>query len=375
MHLRDTFQLDPTVTFLNHGSFGACPTPVFAVYQQIQREVERQPVDFFGRRVRGLLAEARQALGAYLHVAGDDLTFVTNATMGINTVAKSLPLRPGDEILTSDHEYGAINMTWGRAVAQSGAKIVTYSPQMPLTTPDAFINGLWEHVTPNTRVIALSHITSPTALIFPIKEICHKARAAGIWTVIDGAHAVSQLPLDLTDIAPDFYTGNHHKWLCAPKGSGFLYVRQEHQAMIQPLTHSWESEDANPFHQRHEWHGTEDVSQHLAVPAAIAFQNEHNWSHIRQECHTLLMHAREEIAALGNNNSLAEDPGQWFAQMGAFPLPSRELADYHRLWPEFNVEIPVFQWQNHILCRVSIQAYNTEDDVHRLVTALKTIIQ
>jgi isopenicillin-N epimerase len=206
--LRGEFLLDPTVVFLNHGSFGACPAPVFDEYQRWQRELERQPVEFIGRRSEDLLADARAALASYLNVDPDNLVYVVNATSGINVIARSLPLELGDEILTTNHEYGALNMTWDWMCGKAGARYVQHPIPTPVSSREELVESFWSAVTPRTRVIFLSHITSPTALTFPVKEICRRAREAGILTVVDGAHAPGHIPLDLQDLGVDIYSGN-----------------------------------------------------------------------------------------------------------------------------------------------------------------------
>ena len=237
--MRDLYLLDPDVHFLNHGSFGATPRPVFDEYQRWQRELERQPVEFLGRRSDGLLDAARAAVAAYLGTERDNLVFVLNATHGVNIVARSLDLRPGDEVLTTDLEYGACDETWAYLVGKAGAKVVRMPVELPVDDPVAVVEAVWAGVTPRTRVLYLSHITSGTALTLPIGELCRRARATGILSVIDGAHAPGHVPVDLDALGADVYTGNLHKWLSAPKGSGMLYVRPEHQAWMESTIVSW----------------------------------------------------------------------------------------------------------------------------------------
>ena len=210
---KDLFMLNPDIAFLNHGSFGAAPKPVFEKYQWWQRELERQPVEFLGsqRRFNSLMREARTALAAYVHCGADDLVYVPNATTGMNIVARSLHLQAGDEILTTDHEYGALDRTWRFLCKTSGAVYKHQPIPLPVTTHADFVDRFWSGVTPRTKVVYLSHITSPTALTFPIKEICRRACAAGILSVIDGAHAVGQIPLDMDTLGADFYASNCHK--------------------------------------------------------------------------------------------------------------------------------------------------------------------
>src|SRR6185436_8907407 len=242
------------VVYLNHGSYGACPVPVFARYQELQRELERNPSEFLGRRFDDLLAEAREALADFVGARPDDLVFVPNATSGLNAVIRSLRLGPEDEVLTTRHEYGAVTRTWEFA----GATLVYAEP-----------DELASAIGPRTRAVSVSHITSPTALVLPVAEICAAARAAGVLAIVDGAHAPGQLSLDLNALGADVYAGNCHKWLCAPKGAGFLWARPEHQRWIEPLVISWGYGDDRTFADRHGWQGTRDPAAVLTIPAAI----------------------------------------------------------------------------------------------------------
>jgi isopenicillin-N epimerase len=374
-NLKNLFLLNPDVTFLNHGSFGACPRPVFEVYQNWQRELEWQPVEFLGRRHDSLIGDARTRIGTYLNADPGDLIFVPNATIGMNTIARSLRLEAGDEILTTNHEYGAVDHMWQFICGKTGARYVRHPIPLPVPTREDFIESLWSVVTPHTKVISISHITSPTALIFPIEEICRRAREAGILTVIDGSHVPGQLPLDLTAVGADFYTGNFHKWLCAPKGSAFLYVRREHQAMIDPLVISWGWLPDSDFVTQNGWQGTRDISAFLSVPAAIDFQAEHDWDTVRAECHALASRARAELAELTGLTPLSPDSTEWFMQLVAAPLPECDPVQVKaRLYDEYRVEIPLPVWNGQNLIRVSFQGYNTLDDLERLITALGEIL-
>jgi len=396
--LRDQFLLDPTVTFLNHGSFGACPRPVFEEYQRWQRELERQPVEFIGRRFTGLMHAAREALARYVGTAADNLVYVPNATVALNIVARSLKLQPGDEILTTDHEYGAIERTWRFVCAQTGARLVTQSIPLPLSTPEAFGEALWAGVTPRTRVLCLSHITSPTALIFPVAAVCRRAREAGLLSVVDGAHAAGQLPLDLDSLGADVYTSNCHKWLCAPKGSAFLYARPEIQPLIEPLIVSWgyEAEAPGPsrFVDEQEYTGTRDIAAYLATPAAIEFLRANDWGRVRAECHALAVEAQQRLATLtglapfsgpehfaqmvaaplcGEGETRNVSPAQ--AKLAPAPLPECDVAQLKaRLYDEHRIEVPVFRWQGRPVIRVSVQAYNTRADLDRLIEALTRLL-
>jgi isopenicillin-N epimerase len=377
--LRSLFLLRPGVIFLNHGSFGACPRPVFEAYQKWQLELEVQPVEFLGRRFSPLMREAREKLAASVNVPADDLVYVPNATTGLNIVAHSLHLAAGDEILTTDHEYGAMDRTWRFLCRESGAVYKQQTIPLPVTTQTDFVERFWSGVTTRTRVIFLSHITSPTALIFPVKEICRRARAAGILSIIDGAHVLGQIPLDLTDLGADFYSSNAHKWLLSPKGSAFLYARQGVQPLTAPLVVSWGWESETPsgsrFIDEQEWQGTRDIAAYLSVPAAIEFMQAHNWERVRSECHELARYARRGISQLTGLEPLSPDSPEWYAQMVSLPLPPcNPDVLKQRLYDEFCVEVPILTWNERQLIRISIEGYNTQADVEALVAALKALL-
>jgi len=381
MHnLKELFLLDPEITFLNHGSFGACPRPVFETYQSWQRALEHQPVAFLGRNATRLLADARESLAKFLGVRADEVVYFTNPTTAINMVARSLNLQPGDEILTTDHEYGAMDRTWGFISKKNGARYLHQPIPLPLPAPDDFVEAFWSGVTPRTRVIFLSHITSPTALIFPVAEICRRARAAGILTIIDGAHAPGQISLDLDTIGADIYTGACHKWLMAPKGAAFLYARREVQHLLEPLVVSWGYEGEFPsgstFIDHHEWQGTRDLAVFLSVPAAIQFQQDFGWENVRQECHRLASQTRDRINALTGLPPLCMESypsGAWgFGQMFAVRLPDGTDLDRlkSRLYEIYRIEVPTVLWNNQKFLRVSFQGYNTQTDANTLLDAL-----
>ena len=376
--LRSQFLLDSNVTFLNHGSFGATPKPVFAAYQEWQRRLERQPVDFLVNELPAHLAEARQHLGSYLNAGAADLVYVPNATFGVNIVANSLPLGAGDELLTTDHEYGACNNVWQYYSEKRGFSIVKQPIPLPATSADAIVEQFWQGVTPRTKAIYISHITSATALHLPVEAICARARAAGIWTVVDGAHAPGQIPLDMAAIGADFYTGNAHKWLCAPKGAAFLYTRVEMQHVVQPPVVSWGWGKERNFTYGSDyldylqWLGTDDPASYLAVPTAIAFQAEHDWPAVREQCHELLRQGMARMAALTGLPSPYPEVGDFYHQMAIVPLPP--LSDLQalkaRFYEQYRVEIPFVEWGNRQFIRISVQGYNTQADIDRLIEAM-----
>lgn len=405
--MREQFLLDPAVTFLNHGSFGATPRAVLEEQQRWQREMERNPVAFLGRDSAAMLGQARQRLAAFVGAGGGDLVFVPNATTAVNTVARSLALAPGDEVLSTDHEYGACLAAWRRRCAETGAVLRTVEVPLPFE-PAAFVGRLLEQATSRTRLVFASHIASTTAIVFPVQELCEAARRRGIATLIDGAHAPGQVSLDLAQVGADFYAGNCHKWMCAPKGSGFLHVRPEGRlgpALLEAPVVSWgyvaeelaaqdngttagaqatQAErtghtgfDAytgrSALERRLQWQGTRDLSAFLAVPAAIDFMAEHDWPAQRRRCHAMALELQREV--LGRNGLAPAAPDEALAQM--VPIPVRvpangTAAEALRRWlfDEQRIEVPVTLHAGRVFVRVSVQAYNTHADLVRLREAL-----
>lgn len=378
--LRDHFLLDPTVTFLNHGSFGACPHEVLDAQQRWQREMERNPVEFLGRRSAGLLREAREVLARELGARGADLVFVPNATTGVNVVARSLQLQPGDEVLSTDLEYGACDATWQRVCAASGARYVRVPMALPLQPAD-FVARLMGAVTPRTRLIFLSHITSTTALTLPVAALSAQARAAGVMTLVDGAHAPGQIHLNLDAIGADVYVGNCHKWQCAPKGAAFLHARPAHQDALHATVTSWGYADgaddqprfdaylgSTPFERHLQWQGTRDPSAWLTVPAALDFQRRHDWPAVRQRCHALALEALQQVVARFGLDPLGADT-DW-AQMVCLPVPPQDAERLRaRLFDESRIEVPVTQHAGRVFVRISVQGYNQAADIERLLAA------
>ncbi len=372
--MRSDFLLDPDVVFLNHGSFGACPKPVFETYQAWQLELERQPVEFLGRRFATLLREATEPLAQYLGTSAEHLVFVPNATTGLNTIARSIQLQPGDEVLTTTHEYGALEMTWQHIAYETGAHIIERPLPIPLQDDDEIIASLWSGLSERTKVIFLSHITSPTGLILPVQKICQLARDLGILTVIDGAHAPGQIDLKLDDLGADFYSGNCHKWLCAPKGAAFYFVRPEHHDLIQPLVVSWGFAEERLF-DRTKWQGTRDIAAYLTVPDAIRYQQEHDWVQVRQRCHDLAMHTMHRMCEVTGHPPIAMP--RFFGQMAVSQLPEGidPAGLKTRLYDDYRVEVPITrQGTSRHFVRVAIQGYNTQSDADALVTALAEIL-
>jgi len=379
--LKEYFLLDPSVVFLNHGSFGATPKPVFEAYQDWQLRLERQPVLFLGRELNELLLQSRSVLGEYLNAEPADLVYIPNATHGVNIIAHSLQLNPGDEILTTDHEYGACDYTWEFICEKTGAKYLHQPIPLPVHSEEEIVEQVWKGVTPQTKAIYLSHITSPTALRLPVEEICSRARQAGILTIVDAAHSPGQIPVDLQKLNADMVFGNAHKWLLNVKGSAFLYVRRELQPLIEPLIVSWgyhptpEIATGSRFIDLLQWTGTKDPTAALTIPNAIQFMKDHDWDSVRCECHRLLRQTIERICDLTQLPPLYPLDSDFYGQMGIAQLPSSNLPLLkYRLYNEYKVEVPLTEWGNRQFIRVSIQGYNTQEDVDMLVHALEVLL-
>ncbi len=377
--MRDLFLLRRDVVYLNHGSFGACPRPVFERYQAWQRELEAEPVELLGRRFAALMRGAREDLAGFVDADADDLVFVPNATTGLNAVARSLRLEPGDEVLATDHEYGALDRTWTFVCEKSGARYVRRPLPLPVASEEEIVEAVWSGVNEHTRVLFLSHLTSTTAIVLPVVELVRRAFERGIITVIDGAHAPGQIALALRVLGADFYAGNCHKWMNAPKGSAFLYARREAQQFLDPLVVSWGWRGDHPgpsrFVDEHEWQGTRDVAAYLAVPAAIEFMREHDWPTVQRGCHVLAGAARDRINAITGLAPLTPAGREWFAQMATVALPACDHETLQRrLFDDFKIEVPTFAWTGGSYLRVSIQAYNDASDVDALVHALSRLL-
>jgi len=377
------------VTYLNHGSFGPSPKVVQSARQEWSQLLEREPMDFFVRQMEGLLEQAADRLGRFIGAAGDNLIFVDNATAAMNIVAASIELKPNDQVLFTDHEYGAVLRLWRRVCRQAGAEIVVQPLPDPLVSEDEIVETLMGGVTDHTRLIVTSHITSPTAVILPVEKICRAARDQGVPVCVDGPHAVAMIPLDLKSIGCDYYTASCHKWLSAPFGSGFLYVADRRKQSIQPAVVSWGgSLGGLPADWKDEfnWIGTRDPAGYLAVPAAIEFLESVGLNHFRASTHELARDARLRIAALTGLEPLVPDESRWYGSMVTLPLPEEQSADKQKsriplqdplqakLWEQHRIEVPIMHWKGRRLIRVSCHLYNTTADIDRLCAALEDFL-
>jgi isopenicillin-N epimerase len=373
------WDLRPDVIYLNHGSFGPSPRVVVEERCRWYRELEAEPMDFFTRRLEAALADARGVLGKFLGTSGDNLIFVDNATWAMNIVAESCELQPGDEVLLNDHEYGAVHRIWERRCHERGAKLVVAKIPTPLKSADDVIEPLFAAVTPRTRMIVFSHVTSPTAIIFPATEICRRARQLGIATCVDGPHALVMCDVNLDQLDCDYYCASNHKWLCAPFGSGFLFVHPRRQSTVQPVVTSWgrsyPPDLAPAWHNEFTWGGTRDCSAYLATPTAIQFIESVGVEHFRHHAHALVRQAREQIGQLTGREPLVPDDMSWYGSMISLPIPPGDALELHKaIWDRYRIEVPIVDWGGQRLVRPSAHLYTRSADIDRLVEALKTLL-
>lgn len=377
--LSSEFLLDPTITFLNFGSFGSCPKPVFDDYQAWQRKLEAEPVQFIAVNGPAYLKKSREALADYLGCDADDLVYVTNPSYATNIIAKNLALQPGDEILATNLEYGACDKTWEYYCKKAGARYVRQAISLPLVSKEQFAGDFFKGLSQRTKLIFISQITSATGLILPVAEICRIAREKGIMTFVDGAHVPGQLPLNLKEMGADIYTGACHKWMLTAKGCSFLYVRKELQPLFDPLVVSWgynsASPSSSPFIDYHQGQGTRDFSAFLNVPRAIGFLKEHNWPQIAANCRRLVQENAQRFCDLLGSAPLCPVRDEFIGQMFSIPVTSPDPEALQRLlFEKYKIEIPVMRQDERVLIRYSINAFNSQKDLDTLFNALSDIV-
>lgn len=378
--MKTHFLLDPAITFLNHGSFGATPQPVFEAKIGFQREMEADPVHFIQKKLPIYLKEAKRPLAEFLGCEAADFFFTPNPTQAINTIMRSLQLQPGDEILATNHEYGAMDRTWNFYCKKSGAKYIRQNITLPITSKEQIMEDFWKGYTSKTKVVFINQISSATALIFPVKEICDKAQELGLITIVDGAHVPGHIPLNLRELNPDYYTGTLHKWMLAPKGSSFLYVKKEFQADLDPLIVSWGYESLFPsesqFLDYHEYQGTNDHSTYLCTPQVIQFLKENDWETHAKSCRAIMLKHYPRFCKLLNSQPLCPVTEEFLGQMASIPVCTSKPTELKELlYSKYHIQIPVMPLNEGVYLRFSINAYNTESDLDILYAALWDIIQ
>jgi isopenicillin-N epimerase len=374
--------LAPDIIFLNHGSFGACPQTVLHTQQQWRDRLERQPLQFLGSDIEDLLDYAVSEVANFVKCPADDLVFVANATTGINTILRSLHFSPGNEVLTTNHEYNACRNALDYIAALHPINVVVAEIPFPLESVEQITQAILEKVSDRTQLVLLDHITSQTGLIFPLNELVQQLRQQGIDTLIDGAHAPGMMPLNLTELGATYYTGNCHKWLCAPKGSAFLYVHPDRQPAIRPLTISHGANsprrDRSRFRLEFDWVGTTDPSGPLSVPTAIEFMGSllpGGWPELMERNRQLAIAARQMLC-----HTLDVPPPCPESLLGALavvPLPDGDwLALHNTLLERYHIEVPIVPWghPNGRQVRVSAQIYNSLEQYEYLANALTTLM-
>lgn len=376
--MKSHFLLNPEITFLNHGSFGACPKPILENYQYWQNELEREPVQFIQKKAPLYLQTAKDAVAQFLGCNADDFFFTSNPTIAINTIMRSMDLQPGDEILTTNHEYGAMDRTWNFYCEKSGANYIRQNISIPIQSKESLLEEFWKGYTPKTKIIFLNQISSATALIFPVKEIIQKAKTLGLITIIDGAHSPGHIDLDLAELDPDYYTGTLHKWMLAPKGCSFLYVKKELQKDVDPLIVGWGYQSETPSNSRfldyHQHQGTRDISAFLTAPAAIQFLKENNWTQKSAESKKLILENYQRFCDLLGTQPICPITSEFLGQMCSIPIQTNNpVALKDMLYQKYKIEIPVMKIGHGIFIRISLNAYNTPNDLEILHAALTSI--
>jgi len=390
--LRPHWSLDPSIVFLNHGSFGACPLPVLQYQAELRQRMERQPVQFFVRDLERLLDDARAVLGEFVGAPADDLAWTPNATTAVNAVLRSLRFEPGDELLTTDHEYNACRNVLDFVARRAGARVVVANVPFPVASPGQVTEAVLDRVTGRTRLALLDHVTSQTGLVLPIEALVGNLRERGVETLVDAAHAPGMLPLDVAGIGAAWYTGNCHKWMCAPKGAAFLYTRPDLQALTRPavISHGANSPrmDRSRYRVEFDWTGTDDPTAVLSVPEAIRFMARllpGGWAALRESNHQLALRGRDVLCrALGIDRPCPDD---MIGSLASLPLPDGDgrvsdsplYADplQDRLLEQFRIEVPVIPWPAppKRLIRISGQVYNRDGDYEKLGKALRMLVR
>ena len=370
------WMLDPRTTYLNHGSFGAVPAEVLDTQHRLRSMLEANPTRFMARELPDLIGAARQRLAAFVGADPLGLVFVANATTGVNAVLRSLPFDPGDEIVVTDHGYNSCRNVADVVAAQTGARVVEAHVPFPITGPGDAIRSIQDVVTDRTALVMVDHVTSPTALVFPVAEIVEALK--GIPVLVDGAHGPGMVPLDVDSLGAAFYTGNCHKWMCAPKGAGFLWVADLYRDTVVPgtISHGWNEQwpGENRLHRLFDYTGTDDPTAWLSVPAAIDVMKtavDGGWDEIMARNHRLAVDARDLLLEVLASSS--PSPTEMLGAMASVVLPAGDDDLREMLYREHQIEVPVFPWGRGRILRISAQIYNDLDEYKRLSLAITGI--
>lgn len=369
------FHLNPSVTHLNHGSFGACPKTVIASYQQWQIELEKEPVQFFIKKGIDAMQESKHVLSAFIGAKADNFVFTPNPSTAFNTVFRSLPLQAGDEVLTTNLEYGAMDKTWQFISRKKGINYIRQEINLPIVDKETILNEFFVGLSPKTKAIFISHITSSTGLILPVEEICKKAKSLGLFTIVDGAHVPGHIDINLDSSPFDFYTGALHKWLLAPKGCSFLYVKPELQSMIDPLIVSWgydaDIPDKSQFLAYLEYSGTNDYAAYLTLPAIHDFWTKYDWKKQMKKAQIDFFTTLPSFFSLLNSKAISPIHTNFLGHLCSIPIqtPNPEQLK-NTLYDDYHIEIPITELGKQNFLRISYQVYNNLNDLDKLHNAL-----
>lgn len=383
--IKNLFKLDPNITFLNHGSYGACPVPVFDDYQNWQEILENQPVKFFSNDLYNHLEQSRKYLSDYINCESDDIIYVPNPTYGVANVINNVTINNGENILTTNLEYGSCDRMWFYHSKKNNYEYLNSKITLPIINEESFCNEFWSNANTKTKYIFISHITSSTGMILPIPQLIKEAKKRGIKTIIDGAHVPAHIDLNIKDLDPDYYIGACHKWLCSPKGVSFLYVKKNLQKDIQPQVMSWgwgeeyeefknstQHKTKSRFLNIFQWQGTRDMSAFLSVPSSIEFQKKYEWGEVRNRCKKMIVDARNEISLLTDLPKIC--PDNFLGQMSTILFPIRDHVKLKESLSEKNIEIPTYHQDGHTAFRISIQGYNSNSDILYFIETLKALL-
>lgn len=376
--MKSQFLLDSNITFLNFGSFGACPKSVFKHYQEIQLELEKEPVQFIVKTGIDKLNESRKRLSEYIGCEADEIVYVTNPSYAINTIAKSLTLNSGDEVLSTNLEYGAMVRTWDYYCERAGARFVQQKINLPITSKEHFLEDFWKGYSQKTKAIFISQITSSTALILPVSEICEEAKKRGLITIVDGAHVPGHISLNMKELKADIYTGACHKWMMAPKGASFLFVKKDFQQWVDPLLISWGYKSDNPsssqFIDYHQTAGTRDFSAFLTVPFCIDFMIQNNWIEKSRNCRELVLKNAIKMQEIFRFTPISPITTEFVGQMFSIPIKTKNAELLHQiLFEKYKIEIPITNLKADLFIRFSVQAFNQQRELDYLIFALKEL--
>ena len=377
--LKSYFYLDPKITYFNHGSFGACPKFIFDKYIEIQKKLEQNPVCFLDESIDERILKSQIKLAKYIDCEHDDIVFFPNPTTAINEVIKSLNLKKNDEILSTNQEYGALDKAWDYISKKTGSKYIKIKIPNPLSNNDDIYDFFKTKINNRTKVLYLSHVTSATGLILPVKKIINLARKFGILSIIDGAHAPGHIDVSIKDLNPDIYTGTCHKWLLTPKGVSFLYVKKRIQKIIKPLIISWGYSNKEikrtKFQDEHLWQGTRNISSYLTINRALKYREIYKWDEVAELCKNRILKFGEEIQEEFDFNLFCSLSTKFLGQMLSFDikLTADKINQIYSLLKKDKIIIPIFEWENKLIMRISINGYNSESEIKQLLSCLRKI--